>query len=712
MVKFGRHLQFYLESVEGNEGHGNQKNNIDNNIDDDINNKNHDNFLIQKSSSFEKYGYKYEDYDDQNHHHNNTSTSLSNHYIVPYSRLRNAIESPDAEAVEVDKQQQHQQHHNDQNVMDMTPSSFELAWREALQKSNSDFFESINSCWKSVFESISDKNNKNVMRGIELMDAIHVYTQMKDIVSSRDLLCFLKDTYNIAEMNYQALRKIVKKFDKKYYMIHGKSYNNNGGELLSSSLLPELYSSTLYFGRMTLKMAIDNLRLIIEEMSSTPSGSDAGSDTNNHNNDDNNNISNNPHQQGELNLTTDDEFDHRKQSYLTTAMLDHHMGNKNVTLPALIHPKSLQHQSSKQPNHHEQDRNDLDEEMVVTNKRANEILWLNDIVKSTPQSELRHIVAHRGFHTSQGRSDYRPLENSLSAFETAWSAGIHLCECDVALTKDEKLVLAHDEDFNRLALDKSSASSTLKVSELTFKELIALTLKNGVRAPLLKDVLLSANAIGPEAKLIIEIKPGNSEAAMALARLLGKYPELMGHVAVIMSFDLWSMHSLCDELRKSFPHLVKGESSSSSFLRRPNSTSILGSSPGEYSFLMDRSKRERTDSLVNYFTSQKVSLPKLMLLTVADLPENRFELCVDVSDYSPIDGWLHSTYTSLEGVYVQFQPEMLLPEGKAALQKLTEKYIVGIWGKAGKDPDDRRTIHYLLKECGVSFINTDLPRTF
>ncbi len=271
--------------------------------------------------------------------------------------------------------------------------------------------------------------------------------------------------------------------------------------------------------------------------------------------------------------------------------------------------------------------------------------------------------------------------------------------------------MAHDEDFNRLALDKSSACSRLKVSELTFKELIALTLKNGVRAPLLKDVLLSANAIGPEAKLIIEIKPGNSEAAMALARLLAKYPELMVHVAVIMSFDLWSMHSLCGELRRQFPHFV-GESDIPGSLCRPKSTSLLGSSPGEYSFLMDPSKRERSDSLVTYFTSQKLSLPKLMLLTVADQPENRFELSVDISDYSPVDGWLHSTNTSLDGVYVRFQPDMLLPEGKAALQKLTEKFTVGIWGKAGEDPDDHRTIHYLVKECGVSFINTDLPRTF
>ncbi len=512
MVKFGRHLQFYMELVEGNEGKGH--------VNQDVNQHQHQaaqensihDFLYEQSSSFDKD--KFHGITAATPMTTSTST-LPQHYIVPYNTLRNAIESPDEVQGEVDEHQQHQeqqfqhqnQHQNkNKNVMAMTPSSFELAWREALQKSNSDFFESINSCWKSVFDSISSSTsnsiNKDAMRGIELMDAIHLYTEMNSIVTSRDLLCFLKDTYNIAEMNYQALRKIVKKFDKKYYTIHGRSCNGSGngsgsdGELLLSTvLLPELYSSTLYFGRMTLRLAIDNLRVIIEEMSSTPDcsetgGSDDGNDaysrsdsdtTIHHNNHNHNNVSDS-HRQKDLllvgvdtNLSKEDEGgrvrNHRNQSQnqslgtLSKALLSGHQMEKNttMTLPALIPPSNIQHQLSKQPkqqpkhkehkgyqnhnksnnnnnhNHHGQDRDDLDEEMAVNNKRANEILWLNDIVKNTPQSELKHIVAHRGFHTSQGRSDYRPLENSLSAFETAWSAGIHLCECDVALTKDEKL---------------------------------------------------------------------------------------------------------------------------------------------------------------------------------------------------------------------------------------------------------------------------------
>jgi len=150
-------------------------------------------------------------------------------------------------------------------------------------------------------------------------------------------------------------------------------------------------------------------------------------------------------------------------------------------------------------------------------------LWLRDMIRKIPKEDMQHAVAHRGFHNPKGRSDLRPLENPLAAFEAAWTNGVYLCECDVALTKDEKLVLAHDTDFSRLSLDPLSDNSNTKVSDLTFnKELIALTLKNGVRAPLLLEVLQSTSAIGQEAKLIIELKPGNNQAAMALARLLGR----------------------------------------------------------------------------------------------------------------------------------------------------------------------------------------------
>ena len=61
------------------------------------------------------------------------------------------------------------------------------------------------------------------------------------------------------------------------------------------------------------------------------------------------------------------------------------------------------------------------------------------------------LVAHRGFHSPSDR-DRRPIENSLEAYEMAWTAGVKLCECDVAVTSDGQIVLGHDADYDRLAL--------------------------------------------------------------------------------------------------------------------------------------------------------------------------------------------------------------------------------------------------------------------
>jgi hypothetical protein len=54
-----------------------------------------------------------------------------------------------------------------------------------------------------------------------------------------------------------------------------------------------------------------------------------------------------------------------------------------------------------------------------------------------------------------------------------------------------------------------------------------LRLRSGARPPLLETVLESAIHVGPDAKLVIEIKPGNTEVATALNRLLRSRPDLL-----------------------------------------------------------------------------------------------------------------------------------------------------------------------------------------
>lgn len=47
-----------------------------------------------------------------------------------------------------------------------------------------------------------------------------------------------------------------------------------------------------------------------------------------------------------------------------------------------------------------------------------------------------------------------------------------------------------------------------------------------------------------------------------------------------------------------------------------------------------------------------------------------------------------------------------------ALRDLSEQYRVGIWGRYKKDPDDYNTAYHLINNCGVTYVNTDLPRNF
>lgn len=104
-------------------------------------------------------------------------------------------------------------------------------------------------------------------------------------------------------------------------------------------------------------------------------------------------------------------------------------------------------------------------------------------------------------------------------------------------------------------MDPSSPLANRTVRDLTFKELMSLPLKSGARPPLLFDVLRSAAAIGGNAKMIVEIKAGNSEAAGALARMFVRHPRLLDHVAVIMSFDAYIMHNLRMEMNAVYEHL-------------------------------------------------------------------------------------------------------------------------------------------------------------
>ena len=208
-------------------------------------------------------------------------------------------------------------------------------------------------------------------------------------------------------------------------------------------------------------------------------------------------------------------------------------------------------------------------------------------------------------------------------------------------------------------------------------------MKSGTRPPLLLDVLKSAQTIGGNAKLVVEIKAGNDEAGTALVRLFRRHPDLIERCAVVMSFDAYLMHQLRADLLELGASLCGTDSAISPGEEYPIST-----------------------------LSSPFQLPQLLLLTVATPPTKSYELVTCVTDFSKVDSWLqHEGKPSLDGVYLQFQPEMLLPEGLAALRDLSSKYLVGVWLMLG-DPDDIMTATRLIEGGGVSYVNTDIPRTF
>ncbi len=86
------------------------------------------------------------------------------------------------------------------------------------------------------------------------------------------------------------------------------------------------------------------------------------------------------------------------------------------------------------------------------------------------------VIGHRGAMA------YAP-ENSVSSFETALNMGVQVLELDVHLSKDEEVVVIHDDTVERTTNGRGN------VREMTLDELKSLKLKNGERIPTMSEVL-------------------------------------------------------------------------------------------------------------------------------------------------------------------------------------------------------------------------------
>jgi glycerophosphoryl diester phosphodiesterase len=99
-------------------------------------------------------------------------------------------------------------------------------------------------------------------------------------------------------------------------------------------------------------------------------------------------------------------------------------------------------------------------------------------------------IGHRGARA------YAP-ENTLKSFKKALEIGVDAVELDVRKTKDNQIVVIHDEDVKR------TTNGEGLVSELTLKEIKDLDAGDGEKIPTLDEVL---DFLGKKVKIFVELK--------------------------------------------------------------------------------------------------------------------------------------------------------------------------------------------------------------
>lgn len=598
--------------------------------------------------------------------------------------------------------------------------AFTAAWREGLQTATAEYSGLTAALWQRVIDGVSRRaqaEDADELRGARPLAALRAYHALFGVDEARKLIDEFGDSRNAAVANSEALRKLVKKYDKELT----KTADQDRARL-SATLLPELYSSALA-AAVDADHASPFLVLRAElQIAATGAAATVTSDGGTAHSADEPLLD---HQDEPLSVTV-----MRKASVLPgAAML---AGVLSRWAPVIPGAAGLEEMAGEQMNKvrdwsalaktRASMKQRVEEAMV--GRRAEEVAWLRSLTWPS------NVVAHRGFH-SPSDLDRRPIENSLEAYEMAWTAGVKLCECDVAVTSDGFIVLGHDADYERLAMKiPGQQHRSVKVGDLTLSQLMSMPLKSGSRPPLLTEVLRSASHIGGGVKLVIEIKPGNSAAVAALTNLFSTSPQMLQQVAVVMSFDAFIMHEFAARLREldqglhmgaiSGEHSVKDEAQA--LARKPTfkmaGQATIASARIRRATPSLASSTQRVASVTTLEPSARFfggHLPKLMLLTVADRPSHPVELWLDImTDTSKVQ----RNAVGLDGLYIEFQPQMLEPEGKAMLTKLTGAVgAVGVWGRAKAadggpgDPDDLHTLQLLVGE-GVTFVNSDLPRSF
>lgn len=170
---------------------------------------------------------------------------------------------------------------------------------------------------------------------------------------------------------------------------------------------------------------------------------------------------------------------------------------------------------------------------------------------------LNRNIAHRGLHTK----DKKIPENSMAAFKNAVKHRYGI-ELDIQLTKDQQIVVFHDNTLNRVCGIEG------RVNSYTYEELLSFPLlKTEERIPLFKDVLTMVNGQVP---LIVELKSGPKNRLLC-EKAYAMLKEYQGTYC-IESFDPLVVRWF----RKNAPHILRGQlSSRPRSLKKDNLTAIV-----------------------------------------------------------------------------------------------------------------------------------------
>ena len=174
------------------------------------------------------------------------SSNRNDPFIVPYTDIKDEIASSQAQFVH--------------------------AWQVSLNAASDDYLRRIRVLIEEIFADLARLPgwDEQRVRGLPLDEAMSCYASNMKENRSRDLFSRMKKIYSSTSINVEALRKLVKKFDKNAV--------GRGDDLLSSTILPELYSSPM-MAYSTLEVHIEMFRDTLGHVKDTEEDTDTDTDS-------------------------------------------------------------------------------------------------------------------------------------------------------------------------------------------------------------------------------------------------------------------------------------------------------------------------------------------------------------------------------------------------------------------------------------------------